>query len=108
MNKLSSNLASAVLLSICAAPLAAAAMDTPVAQQLAKEEVKAEITAFDLEKHTLSLKLEGREVTLSYDERTQFMLDGEKSSAERVLAIGRVVNVSHEKGNATKVSAKSK
>jgi hypothetical protein len=72
------------------------------------DDMQAQITAVDLEKSTFSVKIEGREVSLTYDERTQFMLDGEKSSAARVLAVGREVSVTHAGGKASKVEAKSK
>lgn len=109
MNKLSSNFAPVALLALCLAPMASAATGAPDAvQQIAKDEVRAKVTSIDLEKSTFSIKLEEREVTVTFDESTQFLLDGEASSAARVLAIGREVSVDHSGGKASKVSAKSK
>jgi hypothetical protein len=108
MNKLSSTFAPLALLAICTAPLASAAPKAPDAQLVAADEVQAQITSVDLEKSTFNVKQEGRELTITFDARTQFMLDGEKSSADRVLAVGRNVSVSHDGGKASKVSARSK
>lgn len=106
MNALSSMIVPLALLSASVAPVGAAPA-APESQLIAVDEMQAQVTAVDLEKSTFSIKLEGRDVTLTYDERTQFLLDGEKSSAARVLAVGRTVSVSHANGKAAKVEAKS-
>ena len=107
MNALSSMIVPLALIAASAAPASSAPAKNEI-RMLVVDEMTAQITAVDLEKSTFSVKLEGREVSLTYDERTQFILDGEKSSAARVLAVGREVSVAQAGGKASKVEAKSK
>lgn len=107
MNALSSMIVPLALIAAAAAPASAAPAKHEIRSSVA-DDTRAQITAVDLEKSTFTVKIEGREVSLTYDERTQFMLDGEKSSAARVLAVGRNVSVTHAGGKASKVEAKSK
>ena len=107
MNALSSMIVPLALIAASAAPASSAPAKNEI-RMLVVDEMTAQITAVDLEKSTFSVKLEGREVSLTYDERTQFILDGEKSSAARVLAVGREVSVAQAGGKASKVEAKTK
>ena len=107
MNALSSMIVPLALLAASAAPASSAPANKEIRMNVA-DDARAQITAVDLEKSTFTVKIEGREVSLTYDERTQFILDGEKSSAARVLAVGRDVSVAHTGGKASKVEAKSK
>ena len=71
------------------------------------ETVQAKVRTVDLEKHTFTAVLEQRELSLTYSDRTSFVLDGEKSTAKEVLTVGREVRIAYEGKLATEVSAKT-
>ena len=98
---------------VLAAPMtlaetSASAPVTEASQCLSIGQVSGTIMNVDVEKKSFTVVVEEKEVVLSFNADTQFLLDGKKVDAARLLKLGTKVTVAREGDLAKKVEANTK
>jgi len=72
------------------------------------EQVRGTVMNVDVEKKSFTIVVEDKEVSLSYDAKTVFLLDGKEVDAARLLQIGTRVEIAREGDLARKVEVRTK
>ena len=98
-------LACSTLLSLTAAAPSATAPVREATQCVSVAPVSGTIMNVDMEGHSFTLVAEEKEVTVSFDANTVFLLGDKQVDAARLLKLGTKVTVSREGDLAKKVQA---
>lgn len=78
------------------------------AQPTESQTVKGTISKIGEEQKSFTIKAEDdKEQTIKVDEKTRYLLNGEESTKDMVLRVGRKVTVMHKDGLASSVDAKT-
>jgi hypothetical protein len=80
----------------------------PAGELMLAEKVSGTVKTVSSETHSFVVVAQEKELSLTYNDKTKFLLDGKEVDAARLLQIGSKITVSHEKNVAMTVEGSTK
>jgi hypothetical protein len=80
----------------------------PAGELMLAEKVSGTVKTVSSETHSFVVVAQEKELSLTYNDKTQFLLDGKEVDAAHLLQIGSKITVSHEKNVALTVEGSTK